>query len=86
MGTISRRGAGSGGMKDAQAPFRWECACREPPVLLATYHPNGRINIKVRDRYWHVFGQVRAICPRCGAEHILDLRPTEREEHQPSGS
>jgi hypothetical protein len=45
-------------------------------VLLATYGPNGRINIKVKDRYWHLFGfgQVQAICPRCAAEHILDLR------------
>jgi hypothetical protein len=43
---------------------------------LATYEPNGRINIKVRDRYWHVFGSVRAICPKCGADHVLDLRGT----------
>ncbi len=56
------------------AVYRWECPCQEPPVLLATYHPNGRIHIKVRDRYWHVVGRVQAICPRCGAEHILDLR------------
>jgi hypothetical protein len=41
--------------------------------LLATYEPNGRINIKVRDRYWHVVGSVRAICPKCGADHLLDL-------------
>ncbi len=56
--------------------FRWECPCQEPSVLLATYGPNGRINIKVKDRYWHLFGfgQVQAICPRCAAEHILDLR------------
>ncbi len=56
--------------------YRWECPCQERPVLLATYGPNGRINIKVRDRYWHLFGfgQVQAICPRCAAEHILDLR------------
>lgn len=45
-------------------------------MLLATYDPTGRLNIKVRDRYWHLFGfgQVQAICPRCGAEHVLDLR------------
>lgn len=59
---------------DDDAPRRWECACREPPVLLATYHRDGRINIKVRDRYWHVVGQVRAVCPRCGAAHVLDSR------------
>jgi hypothetical protein len=45
-------------------------------VLLATYDTNGKINIKVRDRYWHLFGfgMVQAICPRCAAEHVLDLR------------
>ena len=53
---------------------RWECRCQQPPVLLATYDAHGRIHIKVRDRYWHVDGQVRAICHRCGTEHVLDLR------------
>jgi hypothetical protein len=44
-------------------------------VLLATYDPGGKVNIKVRDRYWHVFGfgKVQAICPRCAAEHVLDI-------------
>jgi len=59
--------------------YRWECPCRERPVLLATYDAAGRVNIKVRDRYWHVHGQVQAICPRCGAEHLLDLRGTGDE-------
>jgi hypothetical protein len=59
--------------------FRWECRCQEPPQLLATYDECGRINIKVRDRYWHVFGLVRTICPRCGAEHVLDLRSMVNE-------
>jgi len=56
--------------------YRWECPCQEPPVLLATYGPDGRMNIKVRDRYWHLygFGQVQAICPRCAGDHVLDLR------------
>jgi len=56
--------------------YRWECPCQDPPVLLATYGPDGRMNIKVRDRYWHLygFGQVQAICPRCAGEHVLDLR------------
>lgn len=67
------------------APYRWVCPCQEPPVLLATYDIAGRLNIKVRDRYWHLygFGHVQAVCPRCGAEHLLDLRAlkkqTERE-------
>ena len=72
MGTSRGRAGGSVG-----APvYRWECRCRDRPVLLATYDAQGRINIKVRDRYWHVDGQVRTICPRCGAEHALDLRGT----------
>jgi hypothetical protein len=71
--TGTRRPNGNGGQTRV---FRWECPCREPPVLLATYDRRGRINIKVRDRYWHVRGQVQAICPRCGAEHVLDLRQT----------
>jgi hypothetical protein len=54
--------------------FRWECRCRQPPVLLATYDARGRIHIKARDRYWHVQGIVQTICPRCGSEHALDLR------------
>jgi hypothetical protein len=54
--------------------FRWECRCRQPPVLLATYDARGRIHIKARDRYWHVRGIVQTICPRCGSEHALDLR------------
>jgi hypothetical protein len=58
---------------DRDMVYRWECRCQDPPVLLATYEPNGRINIKVRDRYWHVIGSVRAICPKCGADHLLDL-------------
>lgn len=53
--------------------MRWECRCRQPPVLLATYDPRGRIHIKARDRYWHVQGTVQTVCPRCGAEHALDL-------------
>jgi len=53
---------------------RWECRCQDPPVLLGTYDPNGLIHIKAGDRYWHVSnGQVRAICPRCGTEHVLNL-------------
>ena len=63
-------------IRSDRAPFRWECPCQTPAVLLATYDPGGKINIKVRDRYWHLygFGSVQAICPRCAAEHMLDLR------------
>lgn len=63
-------------IKATPPPYRWVCPCQEPPVLLATYDPAGKLNIKVRDRYWHLygFGHVQAICPKCGAEHLLDLR------------
>lgn len=63
-------------IRTAPPTYRWECPCREPAVLLATYDPGGKVNIKVRDRYWHVFGfgQVQAICPKCAAEHVLDIR------------
>lgn len=54
-------------------PIRWECGCRETPVLLGTYEADGRINLKSRDRYWHVYGRVETHCPRCGAERVLDL-------------
>jgi hypothetical protein len=74
MGRIRPRGSPSGG----EAVERWECRCREPAVLLGTFDRNGRINIKVRDRYWHVEGVVRTTCPRCGVEHVLDLRPESR--------
>jgi hypothetical protein len=67
-------------IRSTPAVYRWVCPCQNPPVLLATYGPNARINIKVRDRYWHLhgFGMVEAICPRCAAEHILDLRHLRR--------
>lgn len=64
-----------GSPSTGEAIQRWECRCREPAILLGTFDANGRINIKVRDRYWHVEGVVRTICPRCGLEHELDLRP-----------
>jgi len=51
---------------------RWLCNCQDPPVLLATYDEAGRVNIKARDRYWHVQGRVQTICPKCGQEHVLD--------------
>ncbi|MBA2595029.1 MAG: hypothetical protein H0V00_00195 [Chloroflexia bacterium] len=56
---------------------RWECRCRQPPVLLATYDTRGRIHIKARDRYWHVHGTVQTVCPRCGAQHALDFASRE---------
>lgn len=73
MGQAKAREVGAGG----GPPARWVCRCGVPPVLLATYGPSGTVNIKVRDRYWHVSGceQVQAICPRCGTEHVLDLSP-----------
>ncbi len=68
---------------DGPPPFRWLCHCQDPPLLLATYDATGRINIKVRDRYWHVVGSVQAICPRCGAEHLLDLSDRQPRHDDP---
>ena len=55
---------------------RWECGCQTPPVLLATWTDSGQVNIKVRDRYWHVSGcaVVQTTCPRCASEHSLNLK------------
>jgi len=64
----------SGGQASQPALRRWECACGDRPVLFATYDDRGEIRIKFRDRFFFVQGRVRAICPRCGAEHVLDLR------------
>ncbi|HEU5432048.1 MAG TPA: hypothetical protein VFU81_10305 [Thermomicrobiales bacterium] len=72
----------SGG-QPPQTLKRWECACGDRPVLLATYDDRGEIRIKFRDRFFFVHGHVRAICPRCGAEHVLDLRPRDA---RPAGS
>jgi hypothetical protein len=54
---------------------RWECGCQDPPVLLATWTDTGRVNIKVRDRYWHIVGcaVIQTTCPRCASEHELDM-------------
>jgi hypothetical protein len=57
--------------------LRWECRCGDPPILLARYDPGGQVQIKVRDRFYIASGCVYATCPRCGAQHILDLRPDE---------
>lgn len=56
------------------APRRWQCDCRQPPVLLATVDATGALTLKVRDRYYRIerAGRIRATCPRCGREHILE--------------
>lgn len=72
--TESEFGSGAPARAASGPPLvRWECRCQQPPVLLATYGPNGLIHIKARDRYWHVRGSVQTVCPRCGGEHQLDL-------------
>ncbi len=60
------------------APRRWLCHCSVPPILLATLE-GGNVNLKIRDRYYHIeglHGRIRATCPRCGQQHTIDL-PTE---------
>jgi len=57
------------------APRRWLCHCSVPPILLATLE-GGNVNLKIRDRYYHIeglHGRIRAICPRCGQQHTIDL-------------
>jgi hypothetical protein len=54
--------------------IRWVCNCSNPPVLLAIYDRSGRIEIKVRDRYYIAHDQLQATCPRCGTRHVLDIR------------
>ena len=59
----------------AGGPRRWLCRCATPPFLLATIE-GGSVNLKFRDRYYHVEGlqgRIRAICPRCGQQHTLEL-------------
>ena len=65
-------------------PRRWVCACGDPPVLLATLDGN-QINLKIRDRYYHIeglHGRIRATCPRCGRQHTIECgmpgRPPQR--------
>lgn len=59
--------------RDKSPQSRWECGCNEPPILLAMYEPGGQVQIKLRDRFYLASGCVHATCPRCGAQHILDM-------------
>lgn len=63
---------------------RWECRCGDPPILLGMYEPGGQIQIKVRDRFYEASGCVYATCPRCGAQHVLDLGPAVSDGAPPS--
>lgn len=53
--------------------FRWECTCREPPVVLGTYDLTGRVNLEHFDRCWQLNSRVATNCPKCGKPHMLDL-------------
>lgn len=53
--------------------YRWECRCREPAVLLATFDVSGRIEITQRDRYWRINDRIATCCPHCGKQHQLEL-------------
>lgn len=64
--------------------IRWECGCGDPPILLAMYEPGGQVQIKLRDRFYMASGCVHATCPRCGAQHILDLRPSSDSRDLPT--
>ena len=52
---------------------RYDGRCSKPPVLLATLEGN-QINLKIRDRYYHIeglHGRVQATCPLCGKRHSI---------------
>jgi hypothetical protein len=68
-----------GGASVQDGPIRWECRGCQPPILLGTYDADGQVHIKVRDRHWRILGVVQTRCPRCGAEHALDLRAGSRK-------
>jgi hypothetical protein len=72
-------------IRQKREPFyRWECRCGEPPILLARYSTDGQIEIKVRDRFYFMASRcVQATCPRCGAQHVLDLRPAVDDDDVP---
>ena len=56
-------------------PRRWLCHCSSPPILLATLE-GGSVNLKMRDRYYHIEaerGHIRAVCPKCGRQHTLEF-------------
>ena len=63
------------GTGQSAGPRRWLCHCSTPPVLLATLE-GGDVNLKIRDRYYHIeglHGRIRATCPRCGKAHTIAL-------------
>lgn len=59
---------------DRSPVYRWECTCREPPVVLGTYDLAGHVTLKDLDRYWQLNGRVATNCPKCGKPHLLDVR------------
>jgi|GEM_PF-2909928 len=70
----------SGTTRKRATKQRWECRCADPPILLAMYEPGGQVEIKLRDRFYLASGCVHATCPRCGTQHILDLRPSSEPD------
>jgi hypothetical protein len=68
-----REGGQVGDREHEGGSRRWVCDCTQPPVLLAIYDDSGRIEIKVRDRYYIARGRLQATCPRCGTRHLLDI-------------
>lgn len=73
--TAQSPGSAHGRHPAAPPPQRWLCRCSTPPILLATVEGDN-VNLKVRDRYYHIeglHGRVRATCPRCGQQHTIEL-------------
>ena len=76
---VSRQAGGALLRSGRSSISRWVCECQDPPVLLATYDGSGLVNIKARDRYWTVKGEVWARCPLCGTEHHFDAAAPHSE-------
>ena len=54
------------------AIVRWICPCEQRAILLGTIDRAGRVSLKVRDRYWHIYGgEIEAVCPKCGSRYRL---------------
>lgn len=69
---------------DSDSPnsmYRWECPCRRPPIVLATFDLSGRIAYQDPERYWQIDGRIVTNCPGCGKQHLLhlELRRETRE-------
>lgn len=57
--------AAAPGAERRGARFRWECRCDEESPFLFGIWDGDYLEIRVRDRTYHVAGMVKARCPKC---------------------